>query len=248
VAQDLPEPRQVVSGHITEGLALLAGKPKSGKSHLALQWAINVAAGEPTVGGYKTERCSVLYLDLEQSLRSIRARLVAILSGNDPPANLWFAHEWPRLGQGGVEEFGVWFEREPGTRLIIVDTAARLWPAKQEARVNAYYWEYDLLSRIKTFAQDRNAAVLLLHHENKGGQADRIDRVSGTGAMTGVPDSIMILERTALDTGTLYITGREVEQKEMLMRFRGRKWEKIGEAEQARAEEKKQRSKWAKEF
>ncbi len=224
VEHEQEAPHQIVSGLVTEGLALLAGKPKSGKSHLAMQLAINVARGEPSIAGYKTDRCTVLYLDLEQSLRAIRHRLVSVLGGEEPPMGLYFSADWPRLDEGGVEQFGAWFEAEPETRLIVVDTAARLWPTKQPQRINAYYWEYDLLSGVKKFAQDRGAAVLLLHHENKSQQIHRMDRVSGTGAMTGVPDSILLLERTNLAEATLYVTGREVEEKELALVWQQRRW------------------------
>ena len=46
MALELPNPRPAVQGLIPEGLTLLAGKPKTGKSWLALQIALAVAADE----------------------------------------------------------------------------------------------------------------------------------------------------------------------------------------------------------
>ena len=46
MALELPDPRPAVRGLIPEGLTLLAGKPKTGKSWLALQIALAVAADE----------------------------------------------------------------------------------------------------------------------------------------------------------------------------------------------------------
>src|SRR5689334_10757709 len=45
LAADLPEPRWAVEGVLPEGLNLLAGKPKLGKSWLALNIGIAVATG-----------------------------------------------------------------------------------------------------------------------------------------------------------------------------------------------------------
>src|SRR6476659_8073847 len=50
LAHDSPEPRWAVPGIICEGVTLLAGQPKVGKSWLALNLAVAVAAGGKALG------------------------------------------------------------------------------------------------------------------------------------------------------------------------------------------------------
>src|SRR5262249_47804745 len=61
------EPKMVVDGIITEGLGILAGKPKLGKSWWALNVGLGVSIGGVALGKIKVERGSVLFLALEDT-------------------------------------------------------------------------------------------------------------------------------------------------------------------------------------
>jgi RecA-family ATPase len=51
----------VVESFIPEGLVILAGKPKMGKSMLALDLGIAVASGNRALGSFRVERGAVLF-------------------------------------------------------------------------------------------------------------------------------------------------------------------------------------------
>ena len=74
--KDLPPTRMVVHRLIPQGLHILAGAPKTGKSWLTLWLCLQVAKGEP-VWELPTERGTVLYLCLEDSLRRIQDRKIS---------------------------------------------------------------------------------------------------------------------------------------------------------------------------
>ncbi len=59
--------RWMVPGLLPDGLTLLAGKPKMGKSWLALELAIAVATGGVALGQIPVEPGDVLYLALEDN-------------------------------------------------------------------------------------------------------------------------------------------------------------------------------------
>jgi len=67
--KQFPPLRFVVPDLIPEGLTLLAGKPKVGKSWMVLDIAIAVASGRYTLGNLKPEQGDVLYLALEDGGR-----------------------------------------------------------------------------------------------------------------------------------------------------------------------------------
>lgn len=62
----VPAIRFVVDQLLPQGLHILAGAPKVGKSWLALWLCLCVSKGE-NVWGFATAQCSVLYLCLEDS-------------------------------------------------------------------------------------------------------------------------------------------------------------------------------------
>ena len=102
MAIEFPEPRWIVPGIVPEGTTILAGKPKMGKSWLALGTSVAVAAGGVALGTKKVERGAVLYLALEDNPRRLQSRLKKLLPGGAAPEGLELATEWPRLGDGGL--------------------------------------------------------------------------------------------------------------------------------------------------
>ena len=79
--------------------------------------------------------------------------------------------------------------------------------------------------------------VLVLHHTRKAGADDFLDLVSGTHGLTGAADQTMVLKR---DRGTgradaeLFITGRDVEETTLALRFDSEtcSWLLMGEAQE----------------
>jgi hypothetical protein len=79
--QDFPPVAFVVPGYIAEGLTVIAGRPKTGKSSLALGWAAAVADGGMAFGSIPVEAGDVPYLALEDnSIQRGRASRVGKIS------------------------------------------------------------------------------------------------------------------------------------------------------------------------
>jgi hypothetical protein len=70
----------VVPQLIPEGVTILAGRPKVGKSWLALDLALALAAGRFVLGDIHLIECDVLYAALEDNDRRLRARVERILT------------------------------------------------------------------------------------------------------------------------------------------------------------------------
>ena len=60
MAREIPPVRWIVPGIVPEGVALLAGKPKLGKSWLALGLCVAVASGGVTFGTVHVEKGAAL--------------------------------------------------------------------------------------------------------------------------------------------------------------------------------------------
>ena len=78
----------VIDGLLAQGLYILAGAPKVGKSWLALDMCLSIAKGE-SVLGQKTLQGTALYLCLEDSYVRIQNRLYEIT--DVPTENLYFS-------------------------------------------------------------------------------------------------------------------------------------------------------------
>ena len=93
-------PTFLVDGLIPQGVSLLCGPSKCGKSWLVLWMAMRICQGEP-VWGMKTHPCEVLYLCLEDTYSRLQDRLYRL---PDPaPPGLWLMIAAGKL-YGGLEE------------------------------------------------------------------------------------------------------------------------------------------------
>jgi hypothetical protein len=68
-----------VKGYLVEGATILAGRPKIGKSWLALDWSIAVARGGFCFGDVHCKEGDVLYIALEDNKRRLKSRLAKLL-------------------------------------------------------------------------------------------------------------------------------------------------------------------------
>ena len=118
VEKDLPAVRWIVRDLIPEGVALLAGDAKIGKSWAALGIALAVAAGTRVFSHFETVGSDVLYLALEDGDQCMQDRLDTLLRSNEPPANLYIAYDcspMPLL----VEELQGWKADHPQTGIVV---------------------------------------------------------------------------------------------------------------------------------
>jgi AAA domain-containing protein len=104
--KEFADARYVVPQLIPEGLTLLCGRPKVGKSWAALEVAISVASAEcfTCFGGRKIEKAekgAVLYAALEDNQRRLQRRIDKLLSpfSKKWPSRLTLATSWRRLGE-----------------------------------------------------------------------------------------------------------------------------------------------------
>jgi predicted ATP-dependent serine protease len=128
----LPEVKWIVLKILPQGLIILAGKPKIGKSWIVLHIALSVSLGGVALGSVDVEKGDVLYLALEDTERRLKDRLNKLLSGGIPPDNFYYCtNDWGRLPEAGVriEKF---LDEHKDTRLIVVDTLQKIRPPSKK--------------------------------------------------------------------------------------------------------------------
>lgn len=188
--------RWAIPGLLPEGLAIIAGRPKFGKSFLSLQMAIAVATGEGKAFGVpEIEAGDVLVCALEDSARRLKDRLARMYPFGDVPERLHFATAWPRIGEGCIEGLDAWCDEHPEARLIVLDTWRAIKPASS-GRGSAYDDDATAAAPLLEFAKRRpGLANLVVHHVRKMEADDIFDTISGTHGLTGIFDTLMVLAR-----------------------------------------------------
>ena len=188
MSQPLTPLNFVVDTLLSQGLHILAGSPKVGKSWLALWLAVMVAKGNP-VWGMGVKQGTTLYLCLEDSTLRIQNRLFEITE--DAPASVHFTTNSDTLGKGLEEQLCAFLVEHPDTVLVIIDTLQKVRDSKSSAgKAGMYGNDYDDISSIKRIADGFNIAILLVHHLRKlQDNNDPFNDVSGSTGIIGAADT-----------------------------------------------------------
>jgi len=221
---DIPEIHWVIKDVLPEGLVILAGAPKIGKSWMALGFALSVTGGNKALGYFDTSKSTVVYIALEDNLRRIKSRIGNILSiepNYKAPDNLIYLEEscnFPKLNENGIEELQKLVDDNSDIKLIIIDTLGRAKADKKRKDNNIYQADYDLGSKLQEFTMRNRICVLVIHHTKKGSEENVFDEISGTTGLTGAMDSMMVLKKKN-NGHKLYLTGRDVKEEEYSVVF-----------------------------
>ena len=226
MSQPLRPPDFVVDSLLSQGLHILAGSPKVGKSWLVLWLAVMVAKGEP-VWDMATRQSHTLYLCLEDSVLRIQNRLFEITE--DAPESVHFCTECAPIGQGLEEQIETFSMEHPGTVLVIIDTLQMVRPIHDATYAN----DYRDMSVLKRLADRLGLAILLIHHLRKEKAEDVFHRISGTTAISGAvdPNFTLVEKRRGSGRAKLTCIGRDIEYRELeLERNAGNVWELLSDS------------------
>ncbi|GAH05046.1 unnamed protein product, partial [marine sediment metagenome] len=223
--------RWAIEGYVPEGFSVLAGRQKLGKTWLALNMSIAVATGGFALGKIPCEIGNVLYLDLENGLRRIKRRIHAIFSREEKLpdlSNIEIATDSPPLNKGFIEALDEWRCSVANPRFVVIDVLQRIKPTGNRNR-NAYENDYAIFQELQSWATENGIAVLGLHHTRKGGADDPLEALSGSNGLSAVADTTLVLDRNQ-NGMTLYVRGRDVEEKETALRHDVGIWAILGDA------------------
>lgn len=97
------------------------------------------------------------------------------LEDND---NLYFATKSEVLNKGLMEQLNGFVEVHKNTKMIIIDTLQKI---KDNVRDSSNYEnDYDIIAKLKNFADKYNICLLIVHHTRKQESNDSFDMISGT--------------------------------------------------------------------
>ena len=203
----LPYRRTLIEGLLGTGAYILAGAPKIGKSFLVAQIAYQVSTGQD-LWDYKVHGGTVLYLALEDDTKRLQERMARMFGVGDTD-RLHFATEAGMIGKDLDKQLENFMREHPDTVLIIIDTLQKIREAVGDSY--SYASDYDVIGRLKQFADSYNICVLIVHHTRKQPAGDTFDMISGTNGLMGAADGALLMkkEKRTDSTATLDLSSRD---------------------------------------
>lgn len=224
---DFPPIRFAIPGYVPEGLTLLCGKPKIGKSWMSLDFAMAIGKGENALGSIPCGQGTVLYCALEDNKRRLQRRMRHRYGDESTwPKPFHFTTRMNRMNEGGLDDLRDWIvENDPA--LIIIDTLVCVRAQKSRDSGTGYDADYAALAPLQELAGEFGVSIIVIHHLRKMAGDDPLDMVSGTTGLTGTVDKILILNRDGSGV-TLYGRGREIEEIEIALELDHGAWKVLG--------------------
>jgi hypothetical protein len=191
--------RWLVTGLIADGLTILGGTPKSGKSYLAYSLAVAVARYGRWLEHWEVETGPVVFISLEDEENDTRQRLHEL----DPslqldPGRMVFLH-----GLDNIPTFDTGFlpwlnevcdEHHP--RLLVIDPLSYLY-APSTGKGDLFTEMRQMVFPLRWLAKKHQCAVVALDHRRKRSKDDVniFDTLHGSIAKQAVADALLMVER-----------------------------------------------------
>ncbi len=199
------------------GVFLLAGDPKCGKSWLALDIALHVAAGIP-LWNHDVTMTEVLYLCLEDGEQRLQDRV----NKNGTPVSPGFYYATNSLSLRGdlLRQLAEEKNNHPGIGLVVIDTLAAI-KGQAIGSASVYQDDYNVLRSLHEFSTNNNITILVIHHTNKCKSISPMNNISGSNGLTGGSDGNFLMEKDKFEdeVAKLYCSCRDYEGHVLTLKF-----------------------------
>ena len=201
----------LIDGLLYVGTYLFAGSPKVGKSFFMAQLAYHISTGTD-LWRYKIHKSTVLYLALEDTYNRLQKRLYRIF-GTESTDNFYLSVSAGQVNEGLDNQLERFVEKHPSTKLIIIDTLQKVRAYGGESY--SYASDYQIIARLKQFADNNGICLILVHHTRKQSAEDVFETISGTNGLLGAADGAFVLskEKRTSNTATLDVSGRDQQDQ-----------------------------------
>ncbi|MHB8066052.1 MAG: AAA family ATPase [Ruminiclostridium sp.] len=208
---------QVIGNLLCSGVYLFAGAPKIGKSFFMAQLGYHVSCGIP-LWEYPVHKGTSLYLALEDDYARLQKRLSRMF-GMDSTDNFFLSTHAKNLNDGLDSQLDKFIQEHPDTELIIIDTLQKIREIGSEKY--SYASDYEIVTRLKKFADRQRLCLILVHHTRKQEAVDCFDTISGTNGLLGAADGAFIMQKDKRnDNGAILdVVGRDQQDQRLHLLF-----------------------------
>ena len=129
--------------------------------------------------------------------------------GVEGTSSLHFATSAKMIGGGLDEQLEKFVREHSDTKLIIVDTLQKVREAVSDSY--SYSSDYEVIGKLKQFADRYGVCVLIVHHTRKQPAGDSFEMISGTTGLLGCADGALLMqkEKRTDSKATLEVVGRD---------------------------------------
>lgn len=204
--RDIPDPVKLCDPWAFEGVNIIAGRPKLGKTTLERQKLAAAAIGGDFLDAKFTTAVKCAFLSLEEGELLCRAKFGMAGFAEDSLAGIQIFFEWPR-GSSGVDLLDRYLSANPDVRLVCIDSLTK-FRVVPDVRVPAFMADYEAMSMLHEMSKKHPGVCIdVIHHTRKAKSEDPIDDISGTYGLTAAADSYLVLRHHA-DGALMYVGGR----------------------------------------
>ncbi|MBM3473919.1 MAG: hypothetical protein FJX75_11670 [Armatimonadetes bacterium] len=205
-----PPPRYLLDGILCEGVNVIGGQPKIGKSLLGTQGCLAISEGGDFLG-CQAQKGRCLYLAYEDGPRRLQGRLLKQgWTDQTPPATFL-----TRPSEDEIHEELDSGQFEGG--LLVVDTLSRWFAGKDQLDAAEMT---EACTRLQEFHIEFGLNLWAIDHHKKGATGDPVGDLFGSVAKAAGVDGILGLYRDQGKPGArLKIVGRDVPETELVLTF-----------------------------
>lgn len=227
--RDIPEPVKLCDPWAIEGVNIIAGRPKLGKTTLERQKLAAAAVGGEFLDSRFEKPVKCAFLSLEEGELLCRAKFMSAGFHDEALASIQLFFDWPR-GDSGVKLLDRYLEANRDVRLVCIDSLTK-FRVVPDVRVPAFMADYEAVSMLHDMTKKHPGCCIdIVHHTRKAKSDDPIDDISGTYGLTAAADSYMVMRHHA-DGAVLYAGGRlwsRNESEYSLRRGERHTWQMVG--------------------
>jgi hypothetical protein len=229
IERDLPDPVRLCDPWATEGVNLIAGKPKLGKTTIERQKLVAAAMGGQFLDSSFPKPVKCAFLSLEEGEYLARAKFKMGKFPDEALGSIQLHFDWPR-GADGVNQLDDYLTANPDIKLVCIDSLTR-FRSVPDIRANAFIEDYTAITMLHDLAKVHHGLCIdVIHHTRKAKSDDPMDDISGTYGLTAGCDSYIVL-RYHQDGATMHIGGRlwaRDENSYLIKKAENQRWEMVG--------------------
>lgn len=229
VERDLPEPVRLCDPWATEGVSIIAGRPKLGKTTLERQKLAAAAIGGKYLDSEFPQPIKCAFLSLEEGELLCRLKFKQAGFAENALASIQLHFDWPR-GTMGVDLLDRYLTENPDIKIVCIDSLTK-FRSVPDPRTPAFMADYEAINALHEMSKRHPGKCIdVIHHTRKAKSDDPIDDISGTYGLTAAADSFIVLRHHA-DGALLHVAGRlwtRNDNQYTLRRGTNQTWEMLG--------------------
>ncbi|KHO50610.1 MAG: hypothetical protein QT04_C0050G0019 [archaeon GW2011_AR11] len=192
ILEDIPPISWLIEKIIpVKGVAVISGDSGSCKTYIALLITHSISEGKNFLKKFGSQRGKILYIDEENSLISIRERILKLVSEVTDMEEIYFLQ-----GKNVKLDDDIWKLRleeliiKIKPRLIVIDSLVRFLQGDENSARDVR----KIFETIKYLLDKYDVSFLILHHTTKqGSNTPRKHSMRGSGDLSAFPDTVNMI-------------------------------------------------------